>query len=299
MLEKIESKQDPRLLSWDRLRPDSVGEGICYVRDGNHRFTRADKPFIVLYLQDIKGSVIPGYIFDVENFKQAGTELTQVTRQFVKIFYTENYHPKFGMSICLNKVELITDPTTEMFNTFLGSVKEAKKKYESLCTALSEALHMKINIPSSMCTLSHMNYSSGAIGGLAIHYWDLFQLLKVYAEKMTVEERTQLWGTFLIYLYVHGNYVCAEARNEADVSLIVQLTASIDKYIKTLKLGKGAVEVVHIFFGYQPKDIYVRLICQTSEQLIRANKEYNLFRTLPFTREGDAGYGTIKNYNEG
>ena len=72
-------------LVFRNISPDSSGQGVCYVCDGQHRFDRRERPFIVLYLQDVTGTVIPGYIFNVENFKGAGKDLSKVIHSMVVI----------------------------------------------------------------------------------------------------------------------------------------------------------------------------------------------------------------------
>lgn len=297
MLEKVSSVNSENLLRFKAIAPDSNGSGICYVRGGIHKYTRANKPFITLFLQDIDGNVIPGYIFDVENFKAAGLELTRAIHSVVKITYTENFLPRYGLTLILDKVELINDAGPNYLSYFVGSAKEAAEKYQQLMDELSRLLNIKVTVPYTICTMSHMDYRQGETGGLCLHYWDMLRVLKIYAEQLANdEERFQLYGTFLLYIYAHSNFLSADDKGEADISLIVQLTAAISRYKAKLKIGEGAVEVVHTFFGYEPKDIYVRLVCQVSGDLIKANKEISVFKTLPDSREGNAGYGTIHRY---
>ena len=113
MLQKVSSGSDKRILCFRNIHPDSTGEGICFVRGGQHKFTKADKPFVVLYLQDSDKTVIPGYIFDLQNFQQSGAELTKVTRHIVRIKYRENYLPRYGMTVILDKVEIVENPSQE------------------------------------------------------------------------------------------------------------------------------------------------------------------------------------------
>ena len=40
----------------------------------------------------------------------------------------------------------------------------------------------------------------------------------------------------------------------------------------------------------------MRMVHQASEMMLRTMNELSMFRALPITREGDAGYGTIKRY---
>lgn len=285
-------------LHFRNISPDSSGVGVCYVRSGQHKFTRTDKPFIVLNLQDSDNVCIPGYIFDVENFKLAGLELTQVQHSLVKIAYKENYLPRYGLTVIIDKLELIVNPGTSALSMYVGSAAEAKAKFEQLLSGLSSKLGLRINLPFTISTLSHVDYEQGEIGGLTIHYWDMFKLIEVYSTRFSEEDQSRLWGTFVLYIFAHSNYLSAEERGEADISLVSSLTSMLQTYVTKLKVGSGALEVVHILFGYQPKDIFVRLVVQASEEVTRTSKEINLYKTLPDTREGNAGYGIIRRYRD-
>ncbi len=302
VLEKITQNQPSGIpgvnhIAFKDITPDSTAEGICYVRGGEHRFTKADKPFIKLYIQDTTGHVIPGYIFDLDNFKASGLELTRVIHSLIKVTYKENFLPRYGLTIIIDKLEMITTPTPGMLDLYVGSLKEAKEKYSALVSGLSVVLDKKVAIPYDICNVSYMDYAQGEIGGLAIHYWDMFNALKVYATKFSAEEQDMLWGTFVLYIFTHSNYLRAEADGSADISLVSQLTMRLQKYMEITTVSAGALELVHIFFGYEPKDIFVRLVVQVSENLVRAGREINLYQTLPISREGNAGYGTVRRYS--
>ena len=297
MLKKVEENNGKyKYLHFSNIMSDSIGEGICYVRGGEHRFTRIGKPFIVLYLQDVDGLTIPGYVFNVDNFKQSGMELTKAIHSILYISYQENYHPKYGMSIILDRASIVEDYSTAVLNKFVGTANHANEAYKYVQDFLVQVLKVKVGIPYTICTSSHMDYSQGELGGLAIHYCDMCKTLHVLSERFTEEERKQLWGTFVLYIYVHNNFLVAEKEGEADIQLVTKLTAVISDIKNKLNVGEGALEVVHMFFGYEPKDIFVRLIKQVSDNLIRASKEISMYKTLPISREGDAGYGAIRRY---
>lgn len=296
MLQKVSSGSDKRILCFRNIHPDSTGEGICFVRDGQHKFTKADKPFVVLYLQDSDKTVIPGYIFDLQNFQQSGAELTKVTRHIVRIKYRENYLPRYGMTVILDKVEIVENPSQELLNIFVPSATRAKEYYTLLMQALSNKLGLRVTAPMTICTKGYLDYNQGEIGGLCIHYWDMFRVLDTYSEKFSSEEQKQMWGTFLLFIYAHSNYLEAATDGSADITLVARLTAAIEKHAKLLTVSAGVLEVVHIFFGAEPTDIFVRLVTHVSDDIVKATKEINMYRTLPDTREGNAGYGVIRRY---
>lgn len=298
MLEKVTQQQgvSDALFVVSRIHPDTTFECYAYVRGGQHKFTRAGKPFITLYLQDTENVVIPAYIFDIDNFKGAGLELTKVIHSFVKVRVTENYHPRFGMSVIVDQISIVTAPTAEMSVAFLGSVNNVQSVYNQLRDEIAARTGCKITLPYAICTTSYMDFYQGRVGGQCLHYLNMLHLLDVWKTDMNDEEAYQLYVTFVLYVFVHNNYLAAAEKGGDDITLVNTLTASVSNYMKTLKAGAGALEVIHLFFGYTPKDIFVRMVHQASEMMLRTMNELSMFRALPITREGDAGYGTIKRY---
>lgn len=299
MLEKITTESGNLNMKVFRdITRDEHGTMVCYVRDGTVKMSRVNKPFVTLYLQDVEGSVLPGYIFDVDSFKNSGLELSKVTNNLVRINYQENYLVKYGLTLILDKVEYLKDPSIELLTKFVGSADDLGALYSRLLTELGKKVGIKIALPYSICNIRHMDYYCGKTGGVLRHYWDMFQTLSVFEGQFTARECRELYSTFLLYIFAHNNYIVAESKEEADITLVTKLTAALAKYASTLKMGAGATEIVHIFFGYEPKDIYVRLVRHVSDYLLRSFAEINLWKTLPISREGNAGYGVVKRYLE-
>lgn len=287
------------MIQFNRISPNSSGEGKCYVRNGLHKYTKTGKPFVTLYLQDIDGNVIPGYIFDIKDFEALGFQLSEVIHSVVQIKYTENFLKGYGLTLIIDKISIVDNADAKLLGKFVGTVEQATTFYPQLADELSNLIGKKVNVPYTICTGSYIDFKQGEIGGLCLHYMDMLSILKSFATMFkTEEERKQLYGTFLLFIYSQSNYLPAEDDGCANITLVTQLTANLAKYIKVLDLGDGALEVVHIFFGYEPKDIYVRLVKQVSDMVQRASKEIAMFNTLPPTREGNAGYGTILRYGK-
>ncbi len=301
MLEKVSNPiygddGETKLLDVGRISPDSTFECIAYVRGGQHKFTRAGKPFITLYLLDVHGVVIPGYVFDVEDFKAAGLELTKVIHSVVKLTVSENYLDGIGMTVIIKSAAIIEDPTPAMVSTFVGAVDSVSTIYQDLTDGIKKHLKVTVNLPYSMCTTSYMDYYSGRVGGQCLHYYNMLKTLEVWSNDMTMEEEHDLFATFVMYIFVHNNYLDAVERGKDDIGLVQTLTASVSRYMEALKAGAGTMEVIHVFFGYKPKDLFVRMVHEASNVNLRMMKELSVYRALPTTREGDAGYGTIKRY---
>lgn len=297
MLEKITNDSVAGTMHFGSIAPDTTTDGRCFVCGGANRIARTGNPFIVLYLQDIDGNVIPGYIFNLADFKKAGLELKAVMQKIVQINYTENYHPRFGMSVILNKIEIINDAPVSEIGKYVGYAGEAVNLRDSLTKELSARLSANITIPYRICTDSYNEYYNGKIGGLCRFYADMYRALQPYANMFdTAEEEKQLYGTFLLYIYAHSNFLAADKEGNANVTLITQLVSHMEAYIQQLELNDGSIEVVHVLFGSQPTDIFVRLVVQTAESVTKAMKEINVYKTLPVLREGNAGYGTIIRY---
>ena len=303
MLEKVDKSPDVsgdgvRLLQVSSIHPDSTFECYAYVRGGRHKFTKADKPFITLYLQDKDGVVIPGYVFDVQNFKNAGLELTKVIHSIVKVTVAENYLPKLGMSVIINKCAIVTSPPPAMWTTFVGQVGNIDTVFQGIKTKLAEHLGLRINFPYTMCKSSYLDYYQGKVGGQCLHYSNMLKTLEVWSEGMTEAEARQLYVTFVLYVFVHNSYIAAVEAGEDDIQLIGALPESVSKHMEALEAGAGASEVIHLFFGYEPKDVFVRMVHEASKANMRVMEELSVYRSLPISREGDAGYGTIKRYPE-
>ncbi len=298
MLEKVNQNPNtgPSVFNVSNIPRDAQFTTIAYVRGGQHKFTRADKPFITLYLQDEHGVVIPGYIFDLRDFMGSGLELTKVIHSFVQVTAMENYLPKFGMSVIIDKLSLITNPSSDIATRLLGTVGDTTAVYNTLMKGIEKKLGIKITLPYNICTASYMDYYQGRVGGLCRHYLNMFDTLSVWSGEMSNEESRLLFSTYVLYVFAHNNYMAAREDGNDDIRLVNTLTASISKYMEALKVGDGAIEVIHLFFGYEPKDLFVRMVHQASLANTRAMNELATFRSLPISREGDAGYGTIKRY---
>lgn len=301
MLEKIDRNpvgtyESVKLLDVSAIHPDSCFECIACVRGGRHKFTRSGKPFITLYLQDVNGVVIPGYIFDLADTKSLGLDLKKISNSIVKVKLTENYSKKYGMSVLIDKVEMVVKPDQNVVQTFVGSVGDPAALYNELVNAIQKRIGVKVNLPYDICTSSYMEHYMGKVGGQCKHYINMLRLLDVWASDMTEQEAHELFVTFVLYVFVHNNYMSAAVDGNDDITLVNTLTASVSKYMEALHAGSGAIEVIHIFFGYEPKDLFVRTVHQASLYNLRMNEEYSAYKALPVGLEGDAGYGKIKKY---
>lgn len=293
MLKKV---NEDNQLHFNNIQTDEIGEGICYVTGGAIKVSKLNRPFLTLFLQDIDGIIISGYMFDLTDFKMAGLDLTKVTHNLVKVHYRENFLVRYGLTIILDKVELIVNPDYKLLKKYVGSIEEVQADFNSLLTSIGEKIHVNVTLPYTICNNYDMEYDKGRIGGIVNHYRKLFIALSSLDRDFSNEEKKQLYGTFLLYIFVHDAYITQNKDNKADISLIMELYKRIQIYMDKLKLGQGAMEVVNIFFGYKPKDIFVRLIARLSEQIKISTNEIELWKSLPYTMEGDIGNGIVKKY---
>ena len=297
MLQQVKKYNDASTvyIHFNDIQPGTHSGGVCFVQSGKHRYTKYGKPYISLVLQDVDGNVIPGYIFDLADFNAAGVDLTATERRVVLIQYMENFLSKYGMTVIVDKLAVIEDATPEQYGLFVGSCENANKVLDELMQRMSDKLGIKVTIPYTSCTLSHEDYAHGAVGGLVFFYRDLLNLIEVYQGQLTDSEMKSLYGTFLVYLFVHSNVIENSLRGTDNIQMVARLFNSMPNYIKALGLTSGVMEVVTLFQGVTPKDLFVRIIKDLSDNLVRLNKMISVYRTLPDTREGDA-YGTIKKY---
>lgn len=302
MLEKVKKEDTVDgavLFDVSNIPRDAQYTCVAYVQDGGHKYTKASKPFITLYLRDINGLAIPGYIFDLRDFKSSGLELTQVIHSYAQVTVTENYLPKIGMTVTIEKLSMVTNPTAEMVKVFQGTIGDTQQLYQHLLECIRNSLNINISFPYNICTSSYIDFYAGRVGGQCQHYQDMFDILEVWSRQMSDEEKHQLFSTFVLYVFVHNNYISARESGNDDINLVNTLASAVAKYMDTLKTGSGVSEVIHLFFGYTPKDVFVRMVHLASEMSTRAMNELYTYRSLPISREGDAGYGTIKRYEEG
>lgn len=293
MLKKV---NEDNQLHFNNIQTDEIGEGICYVTGGTIKVSKLNRPFLTLFLQDIDGIIIPGYMFDLTDFKMAGLDLTKVTHNLVKVHYRENFLIKYGLTVLLEKVELIVNPNFDLLKKYIGNIENVHADFNCLLAEIGKKIHMNLTLPITICNNYDVEYDKGRIGGIVNHYRKLFLALLAFDRDFSEEERRQLYGTFLLYIFVHDAYITQNKENKADISFVMELYKRIQVYMDKLKLSQGAVEVVTLFFGYKPKDIFVRLIASLSEEIKIRSNEIDLWKSLPYTREGDIGYGTIKRY---
>lgn len=300
MLKKIEkeSANEPMFVHFNHIMPGSTGTGLCFVYNGLYKHTKGGAPFITLFMRDVNGIAIPGYIFNMESPLIAGKELSQVIGHIVKITWTENYLSGRGMTLILNKVSIRDDVSPDVYAKFVGSVKDGKEKMDYVESFLSESLGKKTSIAAMLQTISTPIYCQGRVGGLVDHYSKMVPILKSYKDSMSKEEFYQLIATFAVYIFVHGRYV-RSCNNEGQVDALEFTNLSIADAMslsKALGLGSGILEVVHMFFGFKPTNFYLRLVTRASESVRMADEELCVYRSLALNQEGGAGFGAIKRY---
>lgn len=298
MLKPVEEQTNGHYMNFGSIGPDSHGQGMCYVYNAIAKKTRAGKPFVTLFLRDICGNVIPGYIFDLKSPLQAGEEMVKVINSIVLIDWQENYLKQVGLTLIVDKLAVVNNPTAEDMAKFCGSIQDTSQKRAYIEDTISKRLSFKVMLPQVIESYSSLEYSQGRIGGLCQHYWQMCQVIETFgnAGTQTDEECRRLFSTFALYILAHSTYVRAHEGGDDGIDLIVNLTNKLTNLSSRLNLGAGSMEIVNMFFGYVPRDIYVRTIVSISEMVLKTTKEFAVYRTIPLQQEGTAGYGTIRRY---
>lgn len=294
MLEKVPEKNNVGFMNFSSVSRYDTGTGMCYVYNVLLKQTKQGKPFITLYLRDIMGNSVPGYIFDLASPLFAGKEAVQVQNKIVQIDWQENYLKGVGLTFILDKVCIVSNASDADYAKFQGTVENLQQKKTEIIDYVSKNLRVAITLPMSIETYSSPDYAQGRQGGLLEHYWKMSKMLNGLS--FSVEEQRRLAGTFAIFVLAHSSYIAAKDNDSDEISLTVALTKRITSLSEGLKLGPAALEVVHMFFGYHPKDIYVRTVSSISDTVLRVDKEFSLYHTIPLSQEGDAGYGKIRRY---
>lgn len=282
-------------LKFSSIARFDTGVGLCMVYNAVLKKTKNGKPFVTLYLRDVSGAVIPGYIFDLSSPLLAGGEAAKVVGNIVEIEWEENYLDHVGMTVLVSKLSMVTNVPADIVASFSGKIPDLDGKEACLCGFFKENLHISVSLPVHIKTYASPNYMQGRVGGLLEYYYRMSQVLQS-TSFLAEETGSNLIATFAIYLCVHAAYVRANDSGDADITLVTTLTSLVSKLANALNLGPAAMEIVHMFFGYKPMDVYVRNVAAIADLVQRMDKEFELYKTIPLQQEGDAGYGKIKRY---
>lgn len=295
MLERVTENTTGKFMDFNSIKRFDSGSGLCYVYNVVLKATKAGKPFITLYLRDAAGNTIPGYVFDLASPLLAGGEAKEVTGKIVNIDWQENYLSGVGLTLILDKVQIITDASTADYALFQGAIQDLQKKKQDVVSYLSKQVGVNMTLPVSVDTYASPEFAGGRQGGLLEHFWKMSLMLNDL-QGLSTEERRRVTGIFALYILAYSNYLAACDRGDDSIVLASALTKRVSSLAETLRLGPAALEVVHMFFGYQPKDIYVRTVSTVSDSIHKIEKEFTLYHTIPLEQEGDAGYGKIRRY---
>lgn len=295
MLEKITQATLGEFVNFSAIAKDSHGAGKCFVYNAVAKHTKAGKPFVTLYLRDVRGNTVPGYIFDLKSPLLAGAEMNKVINSIVEIEWQENYLRNLGLTLILDKVSVVIAPTAEELAKFTGQIENNQGKRAEIERFLADVLKFRVNIPLTVSTYAGLDYAQGKVGGLCEHYWRMCKILGTFSY-LSSEEFRNLVATYTLYIVVHQSYTVAKDTGGDSIDLVVALTSKVTSLAKSLKLSSGALELVNMFFGYTPKDIYVKTIVGIANMVQQTEKEFALYQTIPVQQEGNAGYGTIRRY---
>jgi len=271
------------------------GVGRCFCYSAQIKRTKAGKPFVTLHLRDVDGATLPGYIFDLASPLLAGKESLAVVGQIVEITWNENYLEKLGMTVTIDKVFVVTDVSPSDRALFCGAVDNLEDKRNALQQFFVRELNCNVTFPPQVATYSSPDYVQGRVGGLYEHYYRMYKILDSCGVR-DGEMRSDLVATFVIYIYVHSAYTRANDSGEADINLVNTMMSQVSGLAAKLNVGDSAMELVHMFFGYEPKGIHVRTVSAVADLVQRLDKEFALYKTIPLMQEGNAGYGAIKRY---
>lgn len=296
MLEPVRSGESSRkYLRFSSIKEYDYGEGLCFVYNAVFKNTKAGKPFVTLYLRDIDGNTVPGYIFDLDDPILMGRDGKEVIGKIVLVDWRENYLKQIGMTVVIKSVSILTNPTQEQRELFYGKVIDGDAKCDEINQFFIKTLSVSFTFPVRMKTLAVPEYAHGSVGGLTDHYYKMYRYIK-QMDDMAPKQYANLVATFALYIFAHTGYTVAVSEGRDDISLVTSLTKRVETYSSALKVSEGALELVQMFFGYEPKDIYVRTISAIDGLIRRVDKEFEMYASIPLGYEGDAGYGTIRRY---
>lgn len=283
-------------MDFSKIKKFTSGKGICFVRGGKFSRTRTDKPYVTFYVADINGVVIPAYLFEIGDLYNSGKDFTSVVGNLVVIDWNENYYNKVGLTLSLDKIYIIDKVPSNIVSAFCGTSDNIAEHIKFIEDRFLQVTGKPMKMPFMFETLKHIDYDNGKVGGLVTHYFQLYKMIDALQPTFTEEEFKLLYNSLMIYSFVHLHYLVAESEDNVDITFISALTDKVNSVIKKVDTTSGIIEAVHSFFGYTPKDIYIKLIDDLSKSIIKINKEVSVYRALPRGQEGNAGYGQIKRY---
>lgn len=295
MLEKIQPEMQTSYMRFASIKRFATGKGRCFVYNVVLKRTKAGKPFVTMFLRDVEGVSIPGYVFDLKSPLLAGEEAKKAIGHIVEITWTENYLDRVGLTLILEDVAIVHSVPIAEQELFCGSVEKLEEKLNFLKSLVVKELGYTVTFPVTLRTYSSPDYVQGRVGGLLEYYYRIASILDLQHFVSKVERR-QLIATFVVYTFVHFSYTKACDECNDDINLVTSLTEWVKEIDKQLKLGVAALEVVQMFFGYTPKDIYVRTVSEVANLVKRMDSEFAIYHTIPLRQEGNAGYGVIRRY---
>lgn len=295
MLERVSKENPKHFIDFSAIKTYETGTGLCYVYNAVIKKTRQGKPFATLYLRDINGNSVPGYVFDLASELWAGGDAAKVMNSIVQIQWQENYLKGLGMTLILDKVGVALDASPEDFALFQGEIEDRAGKASTITAYVKRKLGLQITLPVTLNTYANPEYSNGKQGGLLEHFWKTALALDAL-QGLTKEEERRIAGIFSLYIFARTSYLAAVDNGDDSILLTSALTKRVSALAESMDLGPAALEVVHMHFGYEPKDLYVRTVVAVSDNIHRVDKEFAVYKTIPLSQEGDAGYGKIRRY---
>lgn len=283
-------------LDISKIESGTIGKAIAYALDTQGSISKTERPFYKIFLKDCKGNGVYGYIFDVENYIQQGIVLSQVKGKFVYIEYTENYLSNFGLTLSLHRLSLITNPQLLDQVNFIGKIPDYENLFKSLKLDLENILEKQIDLSYLMTCKSYPNFCDGRIGGLILHYFLVLKQLTSYKLLLSEVEFYNLISCFTIFIQVHV-YTLNNSGN-LDIDNIIALTKTVSNLLQVLNCSCRAEEIIHYFFGYSPKDFFVRLVISQFQAVSKTTTEFNAYSKLPINQEVNISSGVLKRYSQ-
>ena len=290
----ITKMTDTQCLNISDLSIGSFGHSIAYVYDGKNKTAKNSAPYFLLYLKDINGTIIPGFVFNVIDHIKEGRNLTAIKGKLVTFEYYCDSWSDNGISLQLTSLALVQSPDYTLISKFIGNLPNVDELLQELTDTLIEESGIAIQLPAFSLKKSYIDFCDGRVCCLVYHYLMMLQQLKTYKIIYSESEYKNIMETFIVFLSCHLDYLSNDC--EADIALLMRMTEKIKTLSDRLNATSTVEEIVQYFNGYVPKDIAVRTVIHHFESVQKITKELYLNRTLPLTVCGDAGYGIIKRY---
>ena len=295
-LESSSSEGDVSYIQFNSIGRYASGTGLMFVHDGLVKRSRAsDKPFVRLKVSDCNGDTCTAFAFNVGDAVECGEQLNRIKGHIIQAYWEENFLDTMGLTLRISKIFRVEE-TPQMLSLFVGSMHGVMDALSEFKQSLSSKVGMSVAMPAGLADTSYPDICDGKVGGLVYFYQSVFESLVALDPLLRPEERATLYKTFTLYIFAHSAYMQAKDGGTDNILFLSALNNRVATLSSKLELSKSAAEIATSFFGYSPKDVFIRTILRCADSVYTAHKEFSIWRTLPAMQPVHTKDGELMRY---